>query len=98
MKVKEENTAKKKLRALVKLRLEWKLQEGGAETYVKNKIKEAFRVSGDVDANRIIVSVHDGAAELWGSVRTWAEIHEAERISRSVPGVSSVNAHLYIAR
>jgi osmotically-inducible protein OsmY len=98
MKVKLGKTENKVLRDRVERQLERKFQSEGAETYMKNKIKEAFRRSGELDPNRIVVNVHDGPVELWGSVGTWAEIREAERISWAVPGVSRVDAHLYIAR
>ena len=98
MKMKQKKTANKKLRDQIKRQLEWKLQKEGAETRVKNKIKEAFRRSAVLDADGIMVNVHDGTVQLWGSVGTWAEIREAARISGTVPGVSKVDAHLYIAR
>ena len=98
MKVKQKKTANKKLRDQIKRQLEWKLQKEGAETGVKNKIKDAFRHSAELDADGIVVTVHDGTVQLWGSVNTWAEIREATRISGVVPGVAEVDAHLYIAR
>jgi|SRR5687767_13735049 osmotically-inducible protein OsmY len=98
MKVKLAKTANKQLGDRIKRQLERKFQKEAVDTYVKNKIQEAFRWSGNLNPNRIVVSVHDGTVELWGSVGTWAEMREAERISLAVPGVSKVDAHLYIAR
>jgi len=97
MKVKREKIAKENLRDRIK-QLEWKFQKEGSDTYLKHKINEAFRRSPELEADGIMVNVHDGTVELWGSVGTWAGIREAERISMAVPGVSKVDAHLYIAR
>ncbi len=98
MKVKQDKTASKKLGNRMKGRLESKFQNESAEADVKHKIEDAFRRSAELGSGRIMVSVHDGTVELWGSVRTWAGIREAERVSSAVPGVSKVDAHLYIGR
>jgi osmotically-inducible protein OsmY len=94
----KEKTAEKKLSDRITRRLESKFQKVAAEIAAKNNIMEAFRRNGLLDADRIIVSVHDGTVELWGSVHTWAGIREAERISRTAPGVTNVDAHLRIGR
>jgi len=97
MKVEQRETAKK-LGDRIKQRLELRFQKEAAENAVKNGIKEAFRRNGLIDAERIMVNVHDGTVELWGSVRTWAGLREAERISRAAPGVTKVDANLRIGR
>jgi len=98
MKVKHEKTVNKALRDRIKQQLEAKFRKENAESYLKRTITEAFRKNGELDADRIIVHVHDGTVELWGSVRTWAGINEAERICWTAPGVSKVDAHLKIGR
>jgi osmotically-inducible protein OsmY len=64
---------------------------------IKRKIEEAFRRSAEVDANRIMVESNGGEVILKGTVRSWAERQEAERVAWMAPGVTKVDNRLLIS-
>jgi osmotically-inducible protein OsmY len=64
---------------------------------VKNKIEEALRRNAEVDANRIIVETNGSQVILKGTVRSWIEREEAERVAWSAPGVTNVDDRIIVS-
>jgi osmotically-inducible protein OsmY len=73
------------------------LQPRVAPVEVKQRIEEAFRRSAELDANRITVETDGGSVILRGTVRSWAERQEAERVAWATPGVIRVENHITIS-
>jgi len=63
---------------------------------VKQQIDEALRRMATVDAENIQVEVQGSEIFLRGTVRSWAERHEAEKAAWSAPGVTSVKNYITV--
>jgi osmotically-inducible protein OsmY len=63
---------------------------------VKRRIEEAFKRNAEVDANHITVEANGSEVILKGTVRSWAERQEAERVAWLAPGVRKVENRIAI--
>jgi osmotically-inducible protein OsmY len=64
---------------------------------IKRKIEEAFKRNAEVDANRIEVETNGSEVILKGTVRSWVEREEAERVAWSAPGVTKVEDRIVVS-
>jgi osmotically-inducible protein OsmY len=64
---------------------------------LQRKIMEAFKRNAEVDANRITVEAKGGEVILKGTVRSWIEREEAERVAWSAPGVTKVEDRIVVS-
>jgi osmotically-inducible protein OsmY len=64
---------------------------------IKRKIQDAFRRNAEVDANRITVETKGSEVTLKGTVRSWIEREEAERVAWSAPGVTKVEDRIIVS-
>jgi osmotically-inducible protein OsmY len=64
---------------------------------LKEKIERALVRSAETDAKRIEVEVEGSKVILRGTVRSWAEREEAERIAWLAPGVTEVDNQITLA-
>jgi osmotically-inducible protein OsmY len=61
------------------------------------KIQDAFKRNAEVDANRIQVEANGSEVVLKGTVRSWIEREEAERVAWSAPGVTRVDDRIVVS-
>jgi osmotically-inducible protein OsmY len=63
---------------------------------VKQKIKETLGRAAEFDADRITVEVVGNKVVLRGTVRSYAEMRDAERAARNAPGITEVENRLTV--
>jgi len=66
-------------------------------TELQRKIIEAFKRNAEIDANRITVEANGSEVVLKGTVRSWIEREEAERVAWSAPGVTRVDDRIVVS-
>jgi osmotically-inducible protein OsmY len=64
---------------------------------IKSKIMEAFKRNAELDANRIQIETNGSEVILKGTVRSWIEREEAERVAWSAPGVTKVEDRIVVS-
>jgi osmotically-inducible protein OsmY len=64
---------------------------------IKRRIMDAFKRNAEVDASRIVVEAKGSEVVLKGTVRSWIEREEAERVAWSAPGVTKVEDRIVVA-
>lgn len=64
---------------------------------LRKKIEDALVRSAKTDAEHINVEVQGSKVVLRGTVRSWAEREEAERVAWSAPGVTTVEDQIVVA-
>jgi osmotically-inducible protein OsmY len=67
-----------------------------APSDVKHRIKEALHRGAQLDAEHITVDIEGNQAILRGTVRSYAEMRDAERAARNAPGVTEVKSRLTV--
>jgi osmotically-inducible protein OsmY len=64
---------------------------------VQQRIKATLHRAAELDADRIGVEITANKATLTGTVRSYAELKDAERAARNAPGITEVENHLAIS-
>ena len=64
---------------------------------LQRKIMEASKRNAEVDANRITVEANGSEVILKGTVRSWIEREEAERVAWSAPGITKVEDRIVVS-
>jgi osmotically-inducible protein OsmY len=63
---------------------------------LQHKIRDALVRNAELDAERISVDVHGSKVVLEGTVRSWVEREEAQRVAWSAPGVTAVDNRIMV--
>ncbi|HYR44519.1 MAG TPA: BON domain-containing protein [Terriglobia bacterium] len=73
------------------------VQPSASKTVVKDKIEEALKRDAELDAQRIKVETSGSKVILKGTVHSWFERQEAERVAWDAPGVTKVENEIAVA-
>jgi osmotically-inducible protein OsmY len=73
-----------------------KVKPQATPSELKKKIEDALVRSAETDAQHITVEVQGSKVILSGTVRSWVEKREAERVAWSAPGITSVDNRIVI--
>jgi osmotically-inducible protein OsmY len=57
---------------------------------VKQAIEAALRGNAEIDPSGIQVSTYDNTFQLWGTVHSYSQREEAERVAWAISGIESV--------
>jgi osmotically-inducible protein OsmY len=63
---------------------------------LERQIGEVLKRSAAIDTSRITVEINGDVVTLKGTVRTWSERKEAERVAWAAPGVRKVESQIAI--
>jgi osmotically-inducible protein OsmY len=83
-------TAVRKIRGVKGITNSIKLAPRVEPSQIKEKIEQALLRNAELDAKSIQVEANGSEIILRGTVRTWVEREEAERVAWSAPGVTKV--------
>jgi osmotically-inducible protein OsmY len=64
---------------------------------IKQKLEDALKRIAKLDASRIVVETQGSEVILEGTVRSWVEREEAERIAWQAPGVTKVEDRIVVS-
>jgi len=90
-------TAVKRIRGVKGVTNSITLKPKVAPYEVRRKIEDAFRRSAEIDASRVTVEANGSEVILRGTVKSWAEREEAERVAWAAPGVTKVDNRVTIS-
>ena len=74
-----------------------KLKPRAQPSEIKRKIEEAFKRNAELDAKRVVVEANGSEVIIKGTVRSWAEREEAERVAWSAPGITKVDNRIVVS-
>jgi osmotically-inducible protein OsmY len=73
-----------------------KLKPRAVPSEIKRQIRQAFERNAQLDANHITVETDGSEVILQGTVRSWVEREEAERVAWSAPGVTKLDDRIVV--